>query len=143
MRENNKKKEHEKYRVQKQLRFTSQMASLIEAKALEHNTTESEIIRQAVSNYINRSMNDTEMVHASIMENTRKLRYLENKVELMALIIFQQTKYLMRTLPAKQANSDFTVEKDFEKFMSECGKILKSNHTGVLEAMILDLYEQG
>ena len=76
------------YSVQRQLRFTKQMDELVKSKALEHHTTESEIIRQAVMNYINRSMSDTEIVHASLVENTRKIRYLENKVELLALVIF-------------------------------------------------------
>lgn len=139
---NNQKEEHVKFSESKQLRFTKQMAELVEAKALEKHTTESEIIRQAVANYINRSMSDTEIVHASLMENTRKIRYLENKVELLALIVFQQTKFMMRVLPSKAVNSDYAVEKNFEKFQQECMRILKSNHGGMLEAMILDLYEQ-
>ena len=130
------------YSVQRQLRFTKQMDELVKSKALEHHTTESEIIRQAVTNYINRSMSDTEIVHASLVENTRKIRYLENKVELLALVIFEQTKLMMKILPSKQMNSDFTVENDFKRFMQNCTKLLKSNHTGVLEAMILDSYEQ-
>lgn len=130
------------YSVQRQLRFTKQMDELVKSKALEHHTTESEIIRQAVMNYINRSMSDTEIVHASLVENTRKIRYLENKVELLALVIFEQTKLMMKILPSKQMNSDFTVENDFKRFMQNCTKLLKSNHTGVLEAMILDSYEQ-
>lgn len=130
------------YSVQRQLRFTKQMDELVKSKALEHHTTESEIIRQAVMNYINRSMSDTEIVHASLVENTRKIRYLENKVELLALVIFEQTKLMMKILPNKQMNSDFAVENDFKRFMQNCTKLLKSNHTGVLEAMILDSYEQ-
>ena len=130
------------YSVQRQLRFTKQMDELVKSKALEHHTTESEIIRQAVMNYINRSMSDTEIVHASLVENTRKIRYLENKVELLALVIFEQTKLMMKILPSKQVNSDFAVENDFKRLMQNCTKLLKSNHTGVLEAMILDSYEQ-
>ena len=61
---NNKKESYVKYGVLKQLRMTEQMENLIKSKALEHNTTESEIIRQALSNYINRSMSDSEIVHA-------------------------------------------------------------------------------
>ena len=49
---------------------------------------------------------------------------------------------MMKILPSKQMNSDFTVENDFKRFMQNCTKLLKSNHTGVLEAMILDSYEQ-
>lgn len=142
MKVNRKKEEEVKFSVQKQIRYSKSMDELIKAKALEHHTTDSEIIRQAINNYINRSMSDTEIVHASITENTRKIRYLENKVELMALIIFEQTKLMMKILPNKQINSDFMVDKDFEKFKANCTNLLKKNHAGVLEGMILDAYEQ-
>lgn len=132
-----------KYGVLKQLRMTEQMENLIKSKALEHNTTESEIIRQALSNYINRSMSDSEIVHASLVENSRKIRYLENKVELLALIVMQQTKFIMKMFPNRQINSDEFVNIEYERFVRDCTKILKSNHSGVLESMILDAYEQG
>lgn len=137
-----KKDKDDSFSVMKQLRFTKQMNELVKAKALEMHTTDSEIIRQAITNYINRSMSDTEIVHASLMENTRKIRYLENKVELLALVLFEQTKLMLRILPNKAVNSDFMVEKDFEKFMADCTNHLKTNHRGVLESMILDSYEQ-
>ena len=140
---NNKKERYVKYGVLKQLRMTEQMENLIKSKALEHNTTESEIIRQALSNYINRSMSDSEIVHASLVENSRKIRYLENKVELLALIVMQQTKFIMKMFPNRQINSDEFVNIEYERFVRDCTKILKSNHSGVLESMILDAYEQG
>ena len=92
---------------------------------------------------MNRSMSDTEIVHASLVENTRKIRYLERKVELLALIVFQQTKFLIRVMPSRQVNSESLVEKDFDRFKNECMRSLKTNHGGILESMILDLYEQG
>lgn len=137
-----KKQEHEKYAVQRQLRLTQQMDELIKAKALEKHTSDSEIIRQAITNYINRSMSDTEIVHAALMENSRKIRYLENKVELLALVTFEQTKLLFKLLPTTHENSDFIVSRDYDKFMKNCTKLLRTNHTGVLESMILDSYEQ-
>ena len=139
---NNKKEEHEKYSVEVRVRFTKKMSEIIEAKSLEHHTNISEIIRQAVANYVNRSMNDTEIVHASLIENSRKIRVLENKIELMALIVIQQSKFLMKVLPNKQINTDFVVEKEYENFMNECTRILQTNHQGVLESMILDAYEK-
>lgn len=142
MKQYRKKEAEEKYSVLQQLRITKQMDELLKAKALEKHTTESEIVRQAISNYINRAMSDTEIVHASLMENTRKTRYLENKVELLALVIFEQTKLIMKSLPSRPNVTDSLIQHDFEKFKNNCTKILKSNHTGVLEAMILDSYEQ-
>ena len=140
---NNKKDEYVKYSKIRPIRLTQQQQRLVDEKAAEQNTTASDIIRQAVMQYVNRAMSDTEIVHASLSENTRKLRYLENKVELLALIVFQQTKFLMRIMPSRQVNSDALVESDFERFRRDCLKSLKSNHGGMLEAMILDLYEQG
>lgn len=131
-----------KYTVQKQIRITSQMEKLIRAKALEHNATDSEIMRQALVNYINRSMSDTEIVHASLVENSKKIRYLEKKVELLALIIFEQSKLIMRMFPEKQINSEQMVQKSFDSFMKNCTEVLRKNHQGVLESMILDSYER-
>ncbi|MBQ9623985.1 MAG: hypothetical protein IJP90_09830 [Treponema sp.] len=137
-----KRDDNAKFSVQRQIRLTNQMDELVKAKALEKHTTDSEIIRQAVANYINRAMSDTEIVHASLVENSRKIRYLEKKIELFALIVFEQTKFLMRVMPTRQVNTEALVEKDFERFKNECMKSLKSNHGGILESMILDLYEQ-
>ena len=142
MKQYRKKENEEKYEVQRQIRISKQMDELIKAKSLEKHATDSEIIRQAITNYINRSLSDTEIVHASLANNARKIHYLENKVELLALVVFEQTKMIMRNFPNTNTNSELVVQHEFEKFMNNCTKILKSNHTGVLEAMILDSYEQ-
>lgn len=140
---NNKKDDFVKYQETMQVRLTNQQKKILTAKAIEQNTTVSELIRQSVMNYINRNMSDSEIVHASLAENSRKIRYLENKIELLALINMQQTKFLMKVMPQKQINTDSLVEIEFKKFSDNCMKILKTNHTGILESMILDLYEQG
>ncbi len=125
------------------MRLTDTQKKILASKAAEQNTSISELIRQAVGNYINRNLSDTEIIHSSLAENSRKIRYLEDKVELLALIIMQQTKYLMKVMPQKQINTDSLVEIEYRKFNDECTKILKTNHGGILESMILNLYEQG
>jgi Ribbon-helix-helix protein, copG family. len=139
---NNRKEAYVKYSVIKQIRLPEQMAKQIKAKSLEQNATESEIIRQSLTNYINRNMSDTEIIHASLAESNRKIRYMESKIELLALIIMQQTKYIMKILPNKQVHTDALVNSEYEKFIRDCTKILKTNHSGVLESMILDAYER-
>lgn len=131
-----------KYTVLKNLRLTPHLSDLIDAKALEQNTTSSEILRQAVMNYLCRNMSDTEIVHASIAENTRKIRYLEDKIELLALIIFQQTRFIMSVMPSRQVKADELVDNEFEQFKRECTRALRKNHNGLLEGMILDSYER-
>lgn len=139
---NNKKDDYVKYQEVTQVRLTNQQKKILASKAIEQNTTVSELIRQSVMNYINRNMSDTEIVHSSLVENSRKIRYLENKIELLALIVLEQTKYFMKIMPQKQINTDSLVEIEFQKFNDNCMKILKTNHGGILESMILDLYEQ-
>lgn len=139
---NNKKEAYVKYSIIKQIRLPEQMAKQIKAKSLEQNATESEIIRQALAHYINRNMSDAEIIHSSLAESNRKIRYMESKIELLALIIMQQTKYVMKMLPNKQVHTDAIVKNEYEKFIHECTKILKTNHNGVLESMILDAYER-
>ena len=131
---NNKKESYVKYGVLKQLRMTEQMENLIKSKALEHNTTESEIIRQALSNYINRSMSDSEIVHASLVENSRKIRYLENKVELLALIVMQQTKFIMKMFPNRQINSDELVNIEYEDSSGTARRFSSPTIQGFLKA---------
>lgn len=138
----NKKDDYVKYQEVTQVRLTDQQKKILALKAVEQNTTVSELIRQSVMSYINRNMSDTEIVHASLIENSRKIRYLENKIELLALIVLEQTKYFMKIMPQKQINADSLVEIEFQKFNDNCMKILKTNHGGILESMILDLYEQ-
>jgi hypothetical protein len=138
----NKKTADSAYNVPCNARISQQMAKLIKCKALEQNTSESEIVRTAITEYMTRTMNDAEIVHASLAEQTKKIRYLENKVELIALLVMQQTKLILRVMPDWNANTEEMVQVEYEKFMKDCTHTLRTNHHGALESMILDLYEQ-
>lgn len=137
----NEKEELQKYDEMIRVRLTKQQNKLIKAKSLEQNTTQSEIIRSAINFYINRNASDSVIIHASLQENTRKIRALEDKLELLALIITEQTRFLMSVLPNKKINSKESTEIDFLSFKKSCEKSLKNNHERVLDGMLLDLYE--
>ena len=125
-----------------QVRLTKQQVNLLKAKTLEQNVSISSLIRQAVVLYLNRTLSDTELLYASMNENVRNIRYLDNKVELLALIIMEQTKYQMRVLPSNPVNTDENAEFDYSKFEKNCFKSLRQNHRGKLESMLIDCYEQ-
>lgn len=124
------------------IRLNKQQVNILKQKALEQNVSMSTLIRQALINYINRTLSDTELLYASMNEISKKVRYLDNKVELLALIIMEQTKYHMTVLPHNPVNISAMAEMDYEKFEKSCFKSLKTNHRGKLESMLLDLYEQ-
>lgn len=133
----------EKYSELKQVRISKPMANQVKSKALEQNATESDIIRQALINYINRNLNDSEIIYAKLNSVNQKLLMLEHKIDLLSLISFQQTKFLLQSLPITEANPKSFVESEFEKFKNNCVKSLKENHSGILENWLLDIYEKG
>ncbi len=137
----NAKPEEVKFSEVIRIRLSTHQYKVLHAKAIEQSSSISELTRQAVSNYINRNMTDSEIIHASLAENTRKMKYLENKMELLALIATEQTRFIMSVLPLVKHNTDEAVQNEFNVFMRKCGKTLKQNHTGMLESMVLDLYE--
>lgn len=136
------KEESAKYSEQLKVRITQQQSNLIKSKALENNCTESELVRNALMYYINRSMSDNALIYSAMQEIIRKVKYLENKIDLTAMLLMQQTKHIIKTLPNKQVNSPEMVDIEFKGFMNECSKVIKLNHGSLLESWIMDLYEQ-
>lgn len=125
----------------KHTRFTEEQVKLIRMKARETGCTDSEFIRTAVVQYINRNITDTEIIHAALVDLNRKQQYVENKLELLAMMIFQQAKLTMEKLPDVQNVNNDMVDVLMEEFKQKCVKTLKTNHEGLLESMILDAYE--
>lgn len=136
------KEEYSKFCETINVRLTQQQLNLIKSKALENNCTDSELIRNALMYYINRSMDDKVLLHSAMNELTRKIKYLENKIDLTAMVIMQQIKHLIKTLPQKAVISNELTEIEFKNFMSECSRAIKMNHGSLLESWIMDLYEQ-
>lgn len=136
------KEESAKYSEQLKVRITQQQSNLIKSKALENNCTESELVRNALMYYINRSMSDNALIYSAMQEIIRKIKYLENKIDLTAMLLMQQTKHIIKTLPNKHVNSPEMVDIEFKGFMNECSKVIKLNHGSMLESWIMDLYEQ-
>ena len=136
------KEESAKYSEQLKVRITQQQSTLIKSKALETNCTESELVRHALMYYINRSMSDNALIYSEMQEIIRKVKYLENKIDLTAMLLMQQTKHIIKTLPNKQVNSPEIVDIEFKSFIDECSKVIKLNHGSMLESWIMDLYEQ-
>lgn len=140
---NNQKPDSAKFSVSQKVRLTEHQNKILKTKALEQNTTVSEILRTAVTNYIDRNMTDTEILYATLTEQSRKIRYLENKVEVSSILLTQMFKYFMRVLPMNASNSSEFVDTKFEDFKKDCAQVVKEYHGGFLESFVLDMYEKG
>lgn len=135
----NKEKVYEKER---NIRFTSRIYDLVECKAKENNTSFSEIVRLALIDYLEKDIKDSELVYASLNDNKQKIRFLENKTELLAIFILEMVRRIIRVLPNRPGNSDELVELEFQRFLDDSALSLKKNHGGLLESMVLDIYQQ-
>lgn len=126
----------------KNVRFTPRLVELIEMKATEKNTTFSEIVRIACMDYLNNEISDAQLIYASLNDNKQKLRFLENKTELLAVFIMEMARRMIKTLTNRQNVSDEVAELEFQKFLDDSSLSLKKQHGGLLEAMVLDIYQK-
>ena len=136
------KDELAKHEQTKNVRFTPRLAELIEGKAKEKGTTFSEIVRLSCMDYLNKDISDAELIYASLNDTKQHLRFLENKTELLAVFIMEIARKMIKTLPNRQIVSDEIAELEFQKFLDDSTFSLKKQHKGLLEAMVLDIYQK-
>ena len=136
------KDELAKHELTKNIRFTPRLAELIEGKAKEKGTTFSEIVRLSCMDYLNKDISDAELIYASLNDTKQHLRFLENKTELLAVFIMEIARKMIKTLPSRQIVSDEILELEFQKFLDDSTFSLKKQHKGLLEAMVLDIYQK-
>ena len=126
----------------KNIRFTPRIVELIEMKAKEKDTTFSEIVRLACMDYLDKDITDAQLIYASLNDSKQKLRFLENKTELLAVFIMELARRMIKVLPNRQSISDEVAELEFKKFLDDSSYSLRKQHGGLLEAMVLDIYQQ-
>lgn len=125
------------------IRFTKELEKMIKAKSIEKGLGVSELVRQICEQHFENELSDTALLNHTLTQHNRKIGYLENKVELAAMIVMELARHQIRHFPEKAFASEDAVEKRFEEFLESCASGLKGNHKGLLESMVLDIYERG
>lgn len=100
----------------------------------------SQVIRDAIYSYFNSSIDDRDLLYASVNDLKEQVRFLENKIELQAVIILELTKHLLKVLPNRPSVNQEVADLEYLKFLDDVELALKQNHGGKLEAMVLDIY---
>ena len=137
-----KKDELAKHEQTKNIRFSPRRGELLEGKAKEEGTTFSEIVRLSCMDYLNKDISDAELIYASLNDTKQRIRFLENKTELLAVFIMEIARRMIKTLPNRQSVSDEVAELEFQKFLDDSTFSLKNHHKLLLESMVLDNYQQ-
>lgn len=128
--------------ISKTIRITSVLNDLIKAKALENHTTDSEIIKQAIAEYINKNLSDNEIFHASLNEIKHQLYVLDNKIKKYPAMWYQAVREIFSVLPLNQVHSKSEIDYIMEQFSKNVSDLTKKNREGVFETIIIDEFEK-
>lgn len=100
----------------------------------------SQVIREAIYAYLNSSIDDKDLIYASMNDLKERIRFFENKTELQAVILLELVKHLLKVLPNRPSVNNQVADLEYLKFLENVEFALKQNHGGKLEAMVLDIY---
>ena len=123
-------------------RFPTHIDFLISEKAHERNVKKSVVMRDIVIKYFDKEIQDPELIYASLNDAKEKIRFLENKVDLISVLLLEQIKKLIHLLPNRSAIPDEIADIEYEKFIEGVEAQLKNGHSGMLESMVLDIYQR-
>ncbi|MCQ2087759.1 MAG: hypothetical protein MJZ37_06840 [Bacilli bacterium] len=136
------KEDYSKLETIKQIRFPRRVGELIECRAKEKKTNFSEIVRIACMNYLDKDIQDSQLIYASLNDAKRKIGYLETKQDLMAILIIELARKIIKDLPSRVNASDEITELEFDKFMDSCSTEAKLTKNGFLDSLAMEIYER-
>lgn len=133
------KSEKAKLNVIIRTRVTDEIGSLLSAKAVNEKIEVATVIREIISQYFENTLSDSRIVSQNMMQMKRKMTMLENKIDVMSMLVLELTKLYSATFPDRKINQEIS-EKYYEEIVSGIAENMK-NHKGKLESMVLDIYE--
>lgn len=129
-------------RFTKTVKITEAMNSWIKAKSMENHCSESEIIKQAIWEYMNKNMSDNEIFHQSLQEIKQKLYTLENKIKKYPIVMYQLARDMKQVLPSEQIYSEQQVDLMMEDFNKNVASMSAHYRDGYFETIIIDEREK-
>ena len=107
-------------------RVTDEIANMLQAKAIRENIDMATVIREIIYQYFEDSVNDTKIISQNMIQTKRKISMLENKIEIMSLLVLQLTKAYSTTFPRKHLTEEIS-DKFYEEMITELSNNIQ-NH---------------
>ena len=123
------------------VRVTDEIFNLLKSKAVREKIDVAAVIREIIEQYFENTLTDTKIINNNLVQTKRKITMLDNKIEVMAMLVLELTKSYMNTFPDKQLTPEIS-EKSYEEIITRLSENMK-NHKGRIESMVLDIYEKG
>lgn len=121
-------------------RVNEETGKRLESKAFRENMDVSSVVREIIGQYFEDTLSDSKILFQNVIQVKRKISMLENKIEIMSMLIIQLAQAYTSTFPDKQLTQEMQ-DKFYEDLIKRMSENMK-NHKGKLESMVLDIYEQ-
>lgn len=123
------------------VRFKPHTEYLIGLKQSELGKSRSDTIRFIVDSYFDKEIQDPELIFGSLNDTKRRVQELESRLNLMMVVLLEQTKRQIKVLPNRQAVPDDVARIEFERFLEAVQREIKNSDRGSIESMVLDIYQ--
>lgn len=121
-------------------RVTDEIFNMIQSIAVRKNMDTAAVIREIIEQYFEDTLSDSKILSQNMIQTKRKISMLENKVEVMSMMILELAKYYAATFPNRHLTEELS-QKFYEELITRLAENMK-NHKGRFESMVLDIYEK-
>lgn len=121
-------------------RVTDEMFNMIHSIAVRKNMDTASVIREIIEQYFEDTLSDSKILSQNMIQTKRKISMVENKLEIMSMLILELAKSYTATFPERHITEELS-EKFYEEMITRLSENMK-NHRGRLESMVLDIYEK-
>lgn len=121
-------------------RVTDEIFNMVRAKAVRENIDMASCIREIIEQYFEDILTDSKIISQNMIQTKRKISMLENKIEIMSMLVLELAKSYTATFPDRHLTAEMS-EKFYEELVTRLTNNMK-NHKGRLESMVLDIYEK-
>ncbi len=124
------------------VRFKPHTEYLIGMKQQELGKSRSDTIRFIVDSYFDKEIQDPELIYGSLNDTKRRVQELESRLNLMMVVLLEQTKRQIKVLPNRQSVPDDVAKIEFDRFIESVQREIRNSDRGSIESMVLDIYQR-
>lgn len=121
-------------------RVTDEMFNMIQSIAVRKNMDTAAVIREIIEQYFEDTLSDSKILSQNMIQTKRKISMLENKVEVMSMLVLELAKSYAATFPDRHLTEELS-QKFYEELITHLSENMR-NHKGRFESMVLDIYEK-
>ena len=121
-------------------RVTDEMFNMIQSIAVRKNMDLAAVTREIIEQYFEDTFSDSKILSQNMIQTKRKISMLENKIEVMSMLVLELAKSYTATFPDRHLSEELS-QKFYEELITRLSENMR-NHKGRLESMVLDIYEK-